>query len=126
MRSDILAALNDERAARRAAILVTDIADGAQRLVRESDLAVDSRGVKGWHGGEGAGDGQGLGGEGNEEDVLVEETLNLRVSDTRAEVREGFPDVRRAARKLTLYRHGGTGPVDAARSRSPRAPLRPR
>ncbi|KOX43833.1 MULTISPECIES: XdhC family protein [Methylobacterium] len=41
MRSDILAALNDERAARRAAILVTDIADGAQRLVRESDLAVD-------------------------------------------------------------------------------------
>ena len=41
MRSDILTALNDERAARRAAILVTDIADGAQRLVRESDLAVD-------------------------------------------------------------------------------------
>ena len=41
MRSDILAALNDERAARRAAILVTDIADGAQRLVREAEIAAD-------------------------------------------------------------------------------------
>jgi len=41
MRSDILAALNDERAARRAAILVTDISDGAQRLVREAEIAAD-------------------------------------------------------------------------------------
>jgi xanthine dehydrogenase accessory factor len=41
MRSDILAALNDARAARRAAILVTDLADGAQRLVREAEIAAD-------------------------------------------------------------------------------------
>lgn len=41
MRSDILAALNDERAARRAAVLVTDMADGAQRLVREAEIAAD-------------------------------------------------------------------------------------
>ncbi|MEE7450478.1 XdhC/CoxF family protein [Methylobacterium radiotolerans] len=41
MRSDLLAALNDERAARRAAILVTDIADGAQRLVRAAEIAAD-------------------------------------------------------------------------------------
>lgn len=33
----ILKALNEERAARRAAIVVTDLASGAQRLVRESD-----------------------------------------------------------------------------------------
>ena len=32
MRSDVLAALNDARAARRAAILITDIADGVEAL----------------------------------------------------------------------------------------------
>lgn len=41
MRADILAALNEERAARRAAILVTSIPDGAQRLVREAEFAAD-------------------------------------------------------------------------------------
>ncbi|WP_457108483.1 XdhC family protein [Methylobacterium sp. P5_C11] len=41
MRVDILAALNAERAARRAAILVTDTADGAQRLVRETEIDSD-------------------------------------------------------------------------------------
>lgn len=41
MRGDVLAALNDARAARRAAILITDIADGAQRLVREDAIAAD-------------------------------------------------------------------------------------
>lgn len=37
----LLASLNQERAARRAAVLVTDIASGAQRLVRESEIAKD-------------------------------------------------------------------------------------
>jgi xanthine dehydrogenase accessory factor len=37
----LLTAMNEERAARRAAVLVTDIATGAQRLVREADLATD-------------------------------------------------------------------------------------
>jgi xanthine dehydrogenase accessory factor len=37
----LLSALNAERAARRAAILVTDIASGAARLVREADVAAD-------------------------------------------------------------------------------------
>lgn len=41
MRADLLAELNAERAARRAAILVTDIANGAQRLVREAEIAAD-------------------------------------------------------------------------------------
>ncbi|MEE7505504.1 XdhC family protein [Methylobacterium sp. C33D] len=41
MRGDVLAALNDARAARRAAILITDIADGAQRLVGEDAIAAD-------------------------------------------------------------------------------------
>ena len=41
MRLDILAALNAERAARRAAILVTDTADGRQRLVKTADVAAD-------------------------------------------------------------------------------------
>ncbi|MCJ2026902.1 XdhC family protein [Methylobacterium sp. J-067] len=41
MRADILAALNEERAARRAAILVTQIPDGSQRLVRESEIEAD-------------------------------------------------------------------------------------
>lgn len=37
----LLAALNAERAARRAAVVVTDIASGAQRLVREADAPCD-------------------------------------------------------------------------------------
>ena len=41
MRTDILERLNAERAARRAAILVTDIADGTQRLVPEAEIAAD-------------------------------------------------------------------------------------
>lgn len=41
MRRDVLAALNAERAARRAAILVTDLGDGAVRLVREAEIAAD-------------------------------------------------------------------------------------
>jgi len=38
---DLLAALNAERAARRAAIVVTDAASGAQRLVRAADAGRD-------------------------------------------------------------------------------------
>ncbi len=41
MRLDLLAALNAERAARRAAVLVTDTASGEQRLVREAEAAAD-------------------------------------------------------------------------------------
>jgi xanthine dehydrogenase accessory factor len=41
MRLDILAALNAERAARRAAIIVTDVESGAQRFVRTADVAAD-------------------------------------------------------------------------------------
>ncbi|CAA9356933.1 MAG: Carbon monoxide dehydrogenase F protein [uncultured Microvirga sp.] len=41
MKLDLLAALNAERAARRAAILVTDVESGAQRLVREADAGAD-------------------------------------------------------------------------------------
>lgn len=41
MKLDLLAALNAERAARRAAILVTDIGSGEQRLVRHADIAGD-------------------------------------------------------------------------------------
>jgi xanthine dehydrogenase accessory factor len=37
----ILSALNNERAARRAAIVVTDVANGAQRLVKRADVAGD-------------------------------------------------------------------------------------
>jgi xanthine dehydrogenase accessory factor len=37
----ILAALNGERAARRPAILVTDLASGEQRIVRASEIAAD-------------------------------------------------------------------------------------
>lgn len=37
----LLAALNEERSARRATILVTTLATGAQRLVREADIAAD-------------------------------------------------------------------------------------
>ena len=41
MRTEILDSLNAECAARRAAILVTDLADGTQRLVREDEIAAD-------------------------------------------------------------------------------------
>lgn len=41
MRTEILEVLNAERAARRATILVTDLADGTQRLVREAEIAAD-------------------------------------------------------------------------------------
>jgi xanthine dehydrogenase accessory factor len=41
MKLSILAALNAERAARRAAIVVTDVATGAQRLVKSGDVASD-------------------------------------------------------------------------------------
>ena len=41
MRLDLLAALNAERAARRACVLVTHVASGAQRLVRAADVAGD-------------------------------------------------------------------------------------
>jgi xanthine dehydrogenase accessory factor len=41
MKIDILAALNAERAARRAAVVVTDQASGAQRLVKAADVARD-------------------------------------------------------------------------------------
>lgn len=41
MRLDLLRALNVERSARRAAVLVTDLADGGQRLVKEGDIAAD-------------------------------------------------------------------------------------
>jgi xanthine dehydrogenase accessory factor len=41
MRLDILHALNAQRAARRAAIVVTDIASGGQRFVAAADVAAD-------------------------------------------------------------------------------------
>ncbi len=41
MRAEILERLNAERAARRAAILVTRIPDGHQRLVREAEVDGD-------------------------------------------------------------------------------------
>lgn len=41
MRLDLLAALNEEYAARRAAVLVTEIGSGQQRLVREKDVPSD-------------------------------------------------------------------------------------
>ena len=41
MRLDLLSTLNTERAARRAAVLVTDVASGEQRVVRESEAAAD-------------------------------------------------------------------------------------
>jgi xanthine dehydrogenase accessory factor len=41
MRLDILSTLNAERAARRAAIVVTDVESGAQRLVKAADVAGD-------------------------------------------------------------------------------------
>ncbi|MFT4097572.1 MAG: XdhC family protein [Rhodoblastus sp.] len=41
MKLEILQALNEERRARRAAVLVTDLADGAQRLVKAADIPAD-------------------------------------------------------------------------------------
>jgi xanthine dehydrogenase accessory factor len=41
VRLDLLSALNSERAARRAAILVTDMASGQERLVKAADIARD-------------------------------------------------------------------------------------
>ncbi|WP_019905618.1 XdhC family protein [Methylobacterium sp. 77] len=41
MKLDSLHALNAERAARRAAVLVTDLDDGSQRLVREIEISTD-------------------------------------------------------------------------------------
>src|SRR5262250_883381 len=41
MRLDILKSLNAERAARRAAIVVTDVATGAQRFVTAADIGAD-------------------------------------------------------------------------------------
>src|SRR6202158_4184389 len=41
MRLDLIAALNAERAARRAAVIVTELASGAQRLVREPEIDKD-------------------------------------------------------------------------------------
>jgi len=41
MKLDILKALNSERAARRAAVVVTDVASGEQRLVKAADAARD-------------------------------------------------------------------------------------
>ena len=42
MKLDLLTALNAERAARRAAIVVTDVASGKQRLVKAADIAKDA------------------------------------------------------------------------------------
>ncbi len=44
MKLDLLAALNAERAARRAAVLVTDLASGEQRLVRAGEASGDPLG----------------------------------------------------------------------------------
>lgn len=41
MRLETLHQLNEERAARRPAVLVTDLASGAQRLVKQPDIAAD-------------------------------------------------------------------------------------
>jgi len=41
MELPVLAALNAERAARRATVLVTKMADGAQRLIKAADIAAD-------------------------------------------------------------------------------------
>jgi xanthine dehydrogenase accessory factor len=42
MNLDLLSALNGERAARRAAIVVTDVATGRQRLVKAAEIAKDA------------------------------------------------------------------------------------
>jgi xanthine dehydrogenase accessory factor len=44
MRLDLLKALNAERASRRAAVLVSDLTGGEQRLVREADFKSDALG----------------------------------------------------------------------------------
>jgi xanthine dehydrogenase accessory factor len=44
MRLDLLKALNAERASRRAVVLVSDLAGGEQRLVREADFKSDALG----------------------------------------------------------------------------------
>ena len=44
MKLDLLAAMNAERRARRAAVLVTDLASGAQRLVKPDAIAADPLG----------------------------------------------------------------------------------
>src|SRR6516225_9960522 len=41
MKRDILTALNSERAARRAAVVITNVENGAQRLVKAADIARD-------------------------------------------------------------------------------------
>ena len=41
MKLDVLSALNAERAARRAAVVVTDVASGAQRLVKAENVPRD-------------------------------------------------------------------------------------
>jgi xanthine dehydrogenase accessory factor len=41
MQLDILSALNDERAARRAAVVVTNVETGSQRMVKGTDIARD-------------------------------------------------------------------------------------
>jgi xanthine dehydrogenase accessory factor len=41
VRLDILSVLNTERAARRGAVVITDVATGAQRLVRAAEVAAD-------------------------------------------------------------------------------------
>lgn len=46
MRLDLLKALNAERAARRAAAVVTELGGGMQRLVRESEFAADPQAEK--------------------------------------------------------------------------------
>lgn len=46
MRLDLLAALNAERAARRAAVVVTELATGAQRLATAATLATDPLGAE--------------------------------------------------------------------------------
>ena len=46
MKLDLLTALNAERAGRRAAILVTDIASGEERLVKAADAAKDPLGAE--------------------------------------------------------------------------------
>ncbi|MFG1226954.1 XdhC family protein [Xanthobacter wiegelii] len=46
MRLDLLAALNAERAARRAAVVVTELSTGAQRLATAATLATDPHGAE--------------------------------------------------------------------------------
>jgi xanthine dehydrogenase accessory factor len=41
MKLEILSTLNAERAARRAVAIVTDIASGAQRLVKAAEISAD-------------------------------------------------------------------------------------